>query len=275
MADGLRPFSSAASPLRRTAGAIGLAALFTVACVYAQSPAFEVASVKLQPWDGQGGVGVTVRGNTLIAEHSCLYDLVEFAYEVAETRVSGGPSWAMHAPLAGATLYQVRAQAAGNHQPTMDEFRLMTRALLAERFRLRVHYMDQNTSAYNLVVAERGSKLRESLEDTKFSLNVDARLNHGRSRRITATHVGLTQVLDRFDRYAGRPVSDHSGLKGFYDFELEWDADVLSEAPPEGDERIGQTFATALEKQLGLRLEAGTASIRAVVVDAAEKASAN
>jgi uncharacterized protein (TIGR03435 family) len=246
-----------------------------MAGVYAQSPAFDVVSVKLQPWDGQGSVGVTVRGNTLIAEHSCLYDLVEFAYEAAETRVSGGPSWAMHAPLAGATLYQVRAKTMGDHQPTMDEFRLMTRALLADRFRLRVHYADQNTSAYNLVVAKQGSKLRESLEDTKFSLVVDARPNHGRSRRITATHVGLVQLLDRFERYAGRPLSDRSGLKGFYDFELEWDADVLGEAPPEGDERIGQSYSTALEKQLGLRLEAGTASIRSVVIDGAEKASEN
>jgi uncharacterized protein (TIGR03435 family) len=135
--------------------------------------------------------------------------------------------------------------------------------------------MDQNTSAYNLVAAKQGSKVRESLEDTKFSLNVDARLNHGRSRRITATHVRLSQLLDRFERYAGRPVSDHSGLKGFYDFELEWDVDVLSDAAPRVDEQIGQSFSTALEKQLGLRLEASTASIRAVVIDAAQKASEN
>ena len=129
MVGGMRPSSWTA---------IGLAALFSATSICAQSPVFEVASIKLQPWDGHGSVGVTVRGNTLMAEHACLYDLVEFAYEAAETRVSGGPSWAMHAPLAGATLYQVRAKAAGDRQPTMDEFRLMTRALLAERFRLKV-----------------------------------------------------------------------------------------------------------------------------------------
>lgn len=266
MADGVRPPNWTA---------IGLAALFSATSICARSPVFEVASIKLQPWDGHGSIGVTVRGNTLMAEHACLYDLVEFAYEAPENRVSGGPSWAMHAPLAGATLYQVRAKAPGDRQPTMDEFRSMTRALLAERFGLRVHYMDQNASAYNLVPAKQGSKLKESLEDTKFSLNVDARLNHGRSLRITATHVSLAQLLDRFERYAGRPLADHSGLKGFYDFELEWDADVLSDVPPEGDERIGRSFSTALDKQLGLRLEPSTASIRAVVIDGAEKATEN
>ena len=55
---------------------------------------FDVASVKIQPWTGQGGVGVFVRNDTLDAEHCSLHDLVAFAYDLRDMQLSGGPTWA-------------------------------------------------------------------------------------------------------------------------------------------------------------------------------------
>ncbi len=95
---------------------------------------FEVASVKPQPWAGQGSVGVFVRGDTLTAEHVALYDLVEFAYNLRSVQLSGGPAWADRGRtlLSDSDLYQVTAKAAGAPPPPMDQFRLMLQELLAD-----------------------------------------------------------------------------------------------------------------------------------------------
>lgn len=243
--------------------------------MHAQSPAFEVASVKPHPWDGNGRVGVFVRGNTLTAEHTCLYGLVEFAYNLRDDHLSGGPGWARCGVLVSSDLYQVIGKAAAEPPPSMDQFRLMLQALLADRFQLQVRHIQKDLPIYNLVKAARGVKLKESAADAKFSLNVDARLNGGRSVRITATHTSMAQLLGQFEGYARRPLFDRTGLGGFYDFVLEFDHESSAAADPAGADMIGEIFATAIDKQLGLNLEAGTGSFATVVIDRAVKPSAN
>jgi uncharacterized protein (TIGR03435 family) len=250
--------------------------LFPVALTWAQAPSFEVASVKPQPWEGNGRVGVFVRGSTLTAEHVCLYGLVEFAYDLKDEHLSGGPSWAKCGVLASSDLYQVVAKAEGDSPPSKDQFRLMLQTLLAERFQLRVRHVPKDLPTYNLVKSPRGAKLQESAADAKFALNVDARVNRGKSVRITAVHVSITQLLGQFEGYAGRPLFDHTGLSGFYTFQIEFDHEADSgAADAPGTDAVGQTFASALEKQLGLKLEPGTASFDTVAIDHAQKPSAN
>ena len=73
-------------------------------------PAFEVASVKAQPWTGEGSVGLfTLNGNTLTVEHADLYTLIDFAsgLKTDDTQISGGPGWARHGALAASDLYRV------------------------------------------------------------------------------------------------------------------------------------------------------------------------
>jgi uncharacterized protein (TIGR03435 family) len=106
---------------------------------------FEIASIKLHPWTNEGRVGVSTSGNTLTAEHVDLYRLVEFAYALPPDsyQLSGGPGWARRGVLdnvsgAESLLFQVTAKAPANTRPTEEQFRLMLRALLADRFQLRV-----------------------------------------------------------------------------------------------------------------------------------------
>ena len=161
-------------------------------------PAFDVASVKSHPWNGQGGVGITVEGNTLTAEHISLYDLVEYAWNLRDAHLSGGPSWAVRGSLASSDLYQVIAKSEGNPPPSVDQFRLMLQALLADRFQLRVHHISKELPVYNLAVAKNGPKLKESPPDSKFLLNIDSRISEGRS---TAPH-----RHPRTSRKSNRPV---------------------------------------------------------------------
>jgi uncharacterized protein (TIGR03435 family) len=244
----------------------------------AQSAApFDVASVKSDPWGGNFRVGIFVHGDTLMAEHTCLYGLVEFAYNLRDDHLSGGPSWAKCGLLATSDLYQVIGKAPGDPPPSMDQFRLMLQALLADRFQLKIHHVQKDLPTYNLVVAPHGPKLKESGGDAKFWMNQDARINRGRSIRVTATHVSMAQLVEQFEHFAGRPLFDHTGLSGFYDFEVAWDSESPAAAAEDapGPEAIGQTFSTAINQQLGLRLEPGVASFDTVVIDHAEKPSAN
>ena len=127
---------------------LNIFALFVCACAAASGqnpqpagrPEFEVASIKPQPFAGQGSVGIFVRGNTLDAEHVSLDFLVMFAYNLHEVQLSGGPSWARSGVLSSSELFQVIAKSTGDPPPSMAVFRQMLQALLADRFKLQVRH---------------------------------------------------------------------------------------------------------------------------------------
>jgi uncharacterized protein (TIGR03435 family) len=102
-------------------------------------------------------------------------------------------------------------------------------------------------------------------------MNQDARGNHGKSTRVTATHFPIAEFVKYCEIWTGRPTMDHTGLSGFYDFELSWDS-TLDER---GADLVGQDFATAMEKQLELKLEPAVRSFDTVVIDRVEKPSEN
>ena len=134
---------------------------------------FDVASVKLNPWKDSGSVGVvTVRGNTLAAEHVSLYDLVQYAYGLDnDFQLEGGPPWATadKKPLASATLFQVMAQTDQKPIPDIPTFRVMLQNLLADRFQLKVHQTKKDVPVLLLTVTKVKSVLRESPDDEKPS----------------------------------------------------------------------------------------------------------
>jgi uncharacterized protein (TIGR03435 family) len=235
------------------------------------SPSFDVASVKSDPWAGNGMVGITVKGNTLEADHSCLYGLVQFAYKLRDDHLSGGPSWAKCGQLATSDLYQVIAKVSADPPPPMEQFRLMLQALLADRFQLKLHHAPKELPTFNLVLAPGGAKMKESAADGKFTMNMDARVNRGKGIHITTTHVSMEQLVQNFEYFAGRPLFDHTGLSGFYDFEISFDTDPDAPAA----DALGENFAVAIERHLGLKLVPATTSFDTVVIDQASKPSAN
>jgi len=245
---------------------------------FAQRPTFEVASVKLQPWSGQtGSVGVFVRNDTLDGEHTSLYDLVMFAYDLRDAaQLSGGPGWADRTPeakLDQSELYQVIGKAAGNPPPSIEVFRQMLQTLLAERFQLKVHHIQKDFPIYNLVVNKGGAKLKPSPADAKFSFRVGA--DGPFVVRFEVTQTSMQRLADNLSGpYSGRQVYDKTGLTGNYDFTLVFVGDrALKISPDAATDK--PTLRTALEEQLGLKLEPSTASFDTVVIDHAERPSGN
>jgi len=280
-----RVFSPRASRARVAVSALALAGCLVAGAfapqliAFAQAmPQFEVASVKAQPWTGQPGstMGIFVRGNTLTAEHIDLDGLVSFAHDLRDpVQLSGGPAWAAHGVLVGSDLFQVSAKAAGDTPPPMEQFRLMLQALLADRFKLKVHHVSKDLPVYNLVVGRNGSKIKESEADAKFSMLIRPLGTQG--IRIAALHAPMTNLLNQLPHYAGRPVFDKTGLTGTYDFTLEWVLDGGAGAGPDvsAPDSNGASLFTALQEQLGLKLEPGVAPFDTVVIDHAEKPDAN
>jgi uncharacterized protein (TIGR03435 family) len=256
------------------------AASVLIGAMAASPLAFEVASIRPQPWTNEGGVDVYVRGNTLYGEHADLYRLVDFAYGLRpdDLQLSGGPAWAKHGVLSDVSggdslLYQVIARAPQGPPPSIAQFREMLQALLADRFQLRVHHAMKDLTVFRLVIAKDGPKLTESAPGAKNSLA----MRDGRAFRIAAVHVPLSSLVEELAYATGRPVIDQTGLAGFYDFEIAWsprfafdDVAVDSAVDPQTP-----SVFTAVEQRLGLKLEPGTAPYDTVVIDHAEKPSAN
>ncbi|HKO19487.1 MAG TPA: TIGR03435 family protein, partial [Acidobacteriaceae bacterium] len=233
---------------------------------------FEVASVKPQVFGGQQGrVGVFVHGNTLDAEHVSLTDLVKFAYNLRDIQLSGGPSWAQSGALNSSELYQVIAKTSGETAP--DTFRQMLQTLLTDRFKLRIHHLQRDLPVYNLVVNKGGPKLRVSSADGNSALRVSSSGRLG--VRIVATHTSVQQLIDRqLGKYTDRPIFDKTGLTAACDFTLEFAVERGSPGLEAGPNEP-PALVTAIQDQLGLRLEPGKAPFDTVVIDHAERPSQN
>jgi uncharacterized protein (TIGR03435 family) len=250
-----------------------LLSLTIITAAQNQPLTFEVASIKPQPWTGQGGVGVFMHGDTLDAEHASLYDLVLFAYNLRDVQLSGGPAWAdrSHALLTNAELFQVTAKAPGDHPPSSEVFRQMLQTLLAERFQLKVHHVQEDLPVYHLEVNKGGTKLRESGADATFSSATSSKGRFG--IHLVTTMMTMQKLVDMLSPYAGRPVFDKTGLAASYDFTLEFVVENVAVAQDSAAD--GPSLFTALQEQLGLKLESATAPFDTVVIDSVQKPSEN
>ncbi len=232
-----------------------------------QLPAFEVASVKALP----AGSLITVvggrpSGSRLTLEAMSLSDLVSWAYNIKPWQVAGGPPWggAKGDPTildSGTRRFDIAAKAEGEAARSPEEFRAMMQSLLADRFHLVLHRQTREIRVYALVVDKGGLKLHESAAGGKSVM----RMNGG--GHITGTGATITQLVDWFSNSNGvdRPIVDQTGLKGRYDFTLEWTAPKAGVAP----DLSAPDIFTAMPAQLGLRLRSQTAPVEILVIDSA------
>ena len=215
-------------------------------------PSFEVATIKLSPPDHVGVQIFTPSPDRFTAMTATLKDLLAFAYNVRKFQISGGPVWL------DSSEYDISAKSEG--AATTEQTRLMLQSLLAERFKVAQHHETKELTAYSLVVGKKGAQLKEVASE---GLGIGLRKSQLNGRG--ATIATLARVLS--DRL-GRPVSDQTGLKGFYDFTLTWAAEDSPDAS-------GPSIFTAMQEQLGLKLDLSKAPVDLLVIDRAEKPSEN
>jgi uncharacterized protein (TIGR03435 family) len=234
--------------------------------------AFDVATVKPVDSDGKRGRYITMQGaDHLLVRDYTLQGLVAAAYDLTLAAVSGGPAWT------DTDHYDIVAVTPGHLLPTHDEQMSMLRALLTDRFKLSFHRQPKEFSLYELQIGRTGAKLRPSTAPPEQPSQLIGQVfpeqivMPGRN----ATMKEFAALLQR--AILDRPVLDKTGLTGHYDFDLKWAPDdsqfggaikppIDSPSPP---------FFAAIQEQLGLKLVPTKGPVSALIIDKAERPSAN
>ena len=238
------------------------AVILAVAMLSAQ-PSFEVASIKPSDPDTQLKVDFAPAGRVIVT-HATLRFLIKIAYDISDDQISGGPGWI------NSTRFDIigKPPAAAGGNP---ETHLRLQRLLADRFQLEMRKESKPMPIFALVTAKGGPKMKQD------SSPGDAELKTGNGRGVlTATRVGMPTLAGFLSEgQTGRPVTDMTGLKGRFDFRLEWTPDSSLGAPAAPVDPGGISIFTALQQQLGLRLDARTGASDYFIVTRAELPSAN
>jgi uncharacterized protein (TIGR03435 family) len=216
-------------------------------------------SWRLQPTpDGYTGMDIS------------LFKLVQEAYGVFDAKlISGGPAWidrdkfdleakfdAADVPDAKKLTYRQRAD--------------MLQPLLADRFHLKVHHETKDFPVYNLVIAKGGPELKDSPPEHLTEKGVGGGTCLISRTGYEGCEVGSLLITLRYA--SGRIVVNKTGLTGHYDFSLHWTPD---NTPVDSPNANGPSIFTAVQEQLGLKLEPATAPIDTLVIDSAEHPSEN
>jgi uncharacterized protein (TIGR03435 family) len=235
------------------------------------NPSFEVSTVKPSKPDTPGRA-ITIRGRIFTTFNTTLSSLVTFAYGIHPRQITGAPEWVER------EKYDVTAQPDGEGQPNEKQWRSMLQKLLADRFKLSFHREKRELPVYALVVDKNGSKLTKNDSDPNGLPGLFFRgLGVLPARNATMVDfAGLLQtaVLDR-------PVVDQTGLAGRFDFTLTWTPDETQfgalgiKVPPPPDGATAPGLFTAVQEQLGLKLDSTKAPVDVLVVDRVEKPTEN
>lgn len=269
----------------------GLAILAVVVCAVAgaagqSGPAFEVASVKANR-SGQGGSTTRFTPGGYQGRNVTLRFLIRSAYDVQDVQLVGAPAWI------ASERFDINATLTGD--PSLEERQAMLRALLAERFKLVVRNESRELPTYALVRAKADGPLGPRIKASECEMKVDeplpatpdgpvpcgaylSSIGMVRARSVTLDRLasGLTPMVNRI-------TTDRTGLAGTFDIELRWTPENLPQrapgTPPGQAVQIngiaidpdGPSIFTALQEQLGLKLDASKAVMPVLVIEGVER----
>ena len=268
----------AAGGIAMAASAFAQAAAATPQKTSGKPSAYDVITVKpskpssgLGSWsrwspDGISMTGATVQ--TLIIES---YDIL------TPDQIANLPAWASSDRFDIEAKMDEDAMAAIKKLPDAEQshqHQLMMQSLLADRFQLRVHHATKMLPVYDLVVAKGGLKLKETAEDENSGWS------KGRGS-YSGHRISTDDLVFILSNEVGRIIVDKTGLAGKYDIALKWTPDEMAASagqqanasPPAAD--APPSIFTALEEQLGLKLESAKGPVDTIVVDHVEKPSEN
>lgn len=255
---------------------------------------FDVISVKPDGGDNRSMIRMNPDGFS--AKNIPVHMLLTEAFQADEGQVAAEPDWAR------TMNWDIEAKVTGDDVPALkamsfDQRRTMVRQVLEERFGLKVHHETRDLPVYALVVAKGGPKLTAAKPDPDHPImpGSPGRLMFN-GRRLEGGSANMQFLAVVLARPAGRKVIDKTGLTGRYDFTLTWGDEgaggvpvgTAAGGPPPGgvpatpggpqgggDTAAGESIFTALEEQLGLKLEPIKAPVDVVVIDRLEKPAEN
>ena len=252
-------------------------------------PEFEVASVKPNVSERTNFLMRPPVDGRFAATNVTLKLLIALAYQVREPEIFGGPAWI------GSERYDVAAKAADSNV-NMEQSRMMIQRMLEDRFALKVHREKKEMPIFMLVPARNGLKIAEAKEGSCVAMPQGTSAPGQASKPfcgriillangIAGKKMTMAQLANSLSAIVGPPVIDKTGYAGYFDFQLEFSREltaVQGNSRPAGDDRLATPTDTsepsifsALQEQLGMKLEASKGPVEVLVIDNAGKASAN
>jgi uncharacterized protein (TIGR03435 family) len=254
------------------------AAAFAPADGFAQEtagPTFEVATVKpadLMAQDRLGRGLFTYPGGRIVANKCPLDYLIEQAFDIQRFQISGVPGWAHADPFDIEAKPPASSQSSHSNPnspklPPNAEQRQMLQALLVDRFHLKYTIENKEGPVYLLVKTNRELKLSEAKDKNEYPWAGSVAGGAISGDGLRGTNITMTQLAERLSAYMGRPVVDHTGLAGAYDFKFEY----------HGDNATNDLISTILTsvQALGLKLETGKGPVKTLVIQSVEKPAAD
>jgi uncharacterized protein (TIGR03435 family) len=234
--------------------------------------AFEVATVKPVDADLKAGRMFKMDGtHRWVATNYTLKNLIALAYDLNPRTISGGPGWMDE------QKFTIEAVTPGDVAPTRMEQMQMLRSLLVERFGLNFHRQEKEFSIYALDVAKGGPKLKAAAKPDDppqiYGVVFPDRIE------VPARNISMDDFVAMLQRATlDKPTVNRTGLAGTYDFDLKFAQDESQyggQLPKAPDDAQSPPLFTAVQEQLGLKLEATRGMVSAMIVDQAQKPSPN
>jgi uncharacterized protein (TIGR03435 family) len=231
-------------------------------------PAYEVVTIKLSdPNSGQSGF--QTRGHRVLAVNETMNDLISFSYGIHIRQIADGPSWF------ATERYYIEGVPDIAGEPNLKQFRSMMQKLLADRFGLQVHTERRELSVYALTVGKSGPKMTKSAGNPDGPPNDDV----SRSAWMEETDTTMAEFSKALQFVLDKPVVDQTGLTGRWDFRFQWTPDESQFGgmvpPPSNNPNSPPGMFTAIQEQIGLKLESVKALAEMLVVDHVTKPSPN
>jgi uncharacterized protein (TIGR03435 family) len=233
-------------------------------CAWGQSPAgFTAASIHPSSGDVKfehdGAIQATP--GRVVMRDVLLTSCMEWAWGIQESQISG-PEWIR------SERYDIVARA--DRPAAVEELKPMMRALLRERFGLEFHHEQKELTAYEMTVAKGGHKMKEAAAGEKMS-------RENTAISTIAKAMTMREFADFISQPLAMPVVDHTGLSGRYDFVLNFTAYL-----PAGERVMTPSFdnnngiiLSAIQGELGLKLESRKLAVEIYVIDRVERPSPN
>ena len=244
-------------------------------CPVPEAGSVDVASVKASD-RSSGSVSIQSRPDSLAAGGT-VFHMIEYAYNLRSYQITGGPGW---------TNTATWEMAAKVDQPPADWPTLTVEArnnishkrmqpVLAQRFGFKCHIETQELPVYNLVIARGGAKLASTPANATEKNSFSSHGENGRNR-MQGTGVTVDSLAGNLSQSLGHTVIDKTGLTGIYNFALTWTSD-------EGDGSTdaaantspGASLFTAMDEQLGLRLQSAKGPVVVLVIDSLARPTEN
>jgi bla regulator protein blaR1 len=259
----------------------------------ANTYSYDVASIKPNK-SGGDMVRMMVRPDGLTAMGATLQMLIQNAYEIQDFQIEGGPKWV------SSDRYDIEAkmdsseiekfQTLGPDQRVLESNRML-QALLANRFRLVVHRETKELPGYALVIAKNGPKLHDAKPGDTYPNGIKGpdgqpgeglMIMGGLGGPLTGQGITISNLVRVLSQQLGRTIVDETGLAGKYDFTVQWTPDEragpMSAATQGGGSSADSSepsIFTAIQEQLGLKLESRKVPVEILVIDHVEAPSEN